>query len=168
MRRVYALVAAALLGAAWATAAPAEDTAVATYHALTPALALKLARATQAACRGADYQVSVAVVDRGGLLQVLLRDQLAGNFTPEVAVRKAQTAAGFRQSTLTLAADLDRRAELRALHQVEEVLMVGGGVPVYYNGVVIGAVGVSGAPAPAADDTCAVAGISAIEEDLLF
>jgi len=46
--------------------------------------------------------------------------------------------------------------------------MLGGGVPVEANGSIVGAVGVSGAPAGSADDKCARAGIDAIAADLAF
>jgi uncharacterized protein GlcG (DUF336 family) len=148
-------------------AARADDDAVYSSDALRPGLALQLAQATQAACRARDFQVSVAVVDRAGAPQVTLRDQLAGNFTYDIAVLKARTAAGFRQATLNLAQSLSARSELQALNQVDQVLMVGGGVPVTYNGVVIGAVGVSGAPTPEGDHACALAGLDAIADALL-
>ena len=51
------------------------------------------------ACRGEGYQIAVAVVDRFGVTQVLLRDQLAGARTPETATRKAWTAASFKTDT---------------------------------------------------------------------
>ena len=141
---------------------------VTTTSTLKPDLALKLATATRAACRAKDFQVTVAVVDRSGLLQVLLRDQLAGNFTVRIAGLKAATAAGFRQATLGLNDQLTARSELRSLDGRADILMVGGGVPVEYNGQVVGAIGVSGAPTPDGDHDCAVAGIEALADELLF
>ncbi|MGR8918578.1 MAG: GlcG/HbpS family heme-binding protein [Gammaproteobacteria bacterium] len=148
--------------------AGAEDAPVFSSSSLTPELALALAQATRSACNARDFQVTVAVVDRAGIPQVTLRDQLAGNFTHEVAVLKARTAAGFRRPTQELGAELARRSELRVLHQVDDVLMVGGGVPVEYEGAVVGAVGVSGAPTPEGDHACAVDGIEALADRLLF
>lgn len=159
----------ALLVAFSVSAAVAEeDGAVVSYQSLKPAAALALAEAAQHACRSRDFQVSVAVVDRGGIPQVTLRDELAGNFTPAIAQRKAITAAGFRRDTLGLARAVVARPELGALQQVEGALILGGGIPIEVNGAVIGAVGVSGAPTPADDHACAAAGIEAIAEDLLF
>lgn len=154
-----------------AAAAPcaADDSAVViTETSLSPAMALELALATRNACRAGGFQVSVAVVDRRGGIQVSLRDQLAGNFTHDIAVRKARTAAGFRRSTLALEQDLSERVELRSINQLQAVLMVGGGVPVTYNGSTVGAIGVSGAPSPAEDDQCASAAIDSLADKLLF
>jgi uncharacterized protein GlcG (DUF336 family) len=46
--------------------------------------------------------------------------------------------------------------------------MLGGGMLIEAAGSSVGAIGVSGAPNGAADDTCAAAGIAAIEEDISF
>lgn len=146
----------------------AEEAAVYATHTLTPAVALELAQASQAACRARDFQVTVAVVDRGGLPQVALRDRLAGNLTWDIALAKARTAAGFRQPTRNLAQAVQERPELGALHQVADIILLGGGVPVEFDGQVIAAVGVSGAPTPQDDHACAEVGLEAIAERLLF
>ncbi len=61
---------------------------------LVPETALKAAKAALDACRKEGFQVAVAVVDRSGLTQVLLRDRFAGAHTPEVAQNKAWTEVG--------------------------------------------------------------------------
>lgn len=162
-RRIRALVAVSLLAAG--TAAHAGDTLV-TSEALSADSALKLARAAQQACRGKNLQVTVAVVDRAGAPQVVLRDQLAGNFTYEIALRKARTAAGMRRPTSELVQAMAQRPIIASLQGVDGILILGGGVPVEHAGKVIGAVGVSGAPSADDDHACAQAGISALVEDL--
>jgi uncharacterized protein GlcG (DUF336 family) len=59
---------------------------------MTPEIALKATQAAIAHCRKQGHQVAVAVVDRSGLLQALLRDRFAGAHTVEVATDKAWTA----------------------------------------------------------------------------
>ena len=49
-----------------------------TYKSLSPELAQDLAQATLADCQKRGFQVTVAVVDRFGVTQVLLRDRFAG------------------------------------------------------------------------------------------
>ena len=70
---------------------------------LTPETALKLSRAALEACRKDGFQVAVAVTDRFGVTQALLRDRFAGPHTVTVAANKAWTAVSFRQDTLALA-----------------------------------------------------------------
>lgn len=122
-------------------------------------------------CRGRGYSVAVAVLDRGGNLQALLRDRLAGPHTPETAIRKAWTANSFRQSTADLAALL---REGRIPSQVQHnpgALLVGGGLTIEAQGQIIGGIGVSGAPPgqserDSLDGACARAGLEAIQTDL--
>ena len=71
-----ALVTLALLAGLHGTAM-AEDSLF-NIRQMTPEVALKAAQAALSDCRGRGFQVSVAVVDRQGVLQVLLRDRFAG------------------------------------------------------------------------------------------
>jgi uncharacterized protein GlcG (DUF336 family) len=158
------------LAAALAFAAPAALAADGTYavHMLTPETALKAAQAAQAKCRALGFQVSVTVVDRAGVPQVLLRDRLAGALSVDVSQRKAQTAASFRMDTATLDRETQPGRPTAGLRGVPSVLAVAGGRPIESAGSVVGAIGVSGAPGPANDDACAAAGIAAIADDLEF
>jgi uncharacterized protein GlcG (DUF336 family) len=78
----------------------AEEALVAS-KSLSPELALDLARATLDSCRTRGYQVAVAVVDRFGVTQVMLRDRFAGPHTPSTASGKAWTAASFKTARPT-------------------------------------------------------------------
>lgn len=64
-----------------------------TVKLLSPETALKAAQAALGKCRKDGFQTAVAVVDRAGIVQVVLRDRYAGAHTPDVAVAKAWTAA---------------------------------------------------------------------------
>src|SRR5215207_9222231 len=54
--------------------ADAAQEATFSTRQLTPETALKAAQGALTRCRAGGYQVGVAIVDRGGVLQVLLRD----------------------------------------------------------------------------------------------
>ena len=82
----------ALLVALASGTALAAEPATISLKALTPETALKAAQAALAKCRADGFQVAVAVVDRSGLPQVMLRDRYAGAHTPETATNKAWTA----------------------------------------------------------------------------
>jgi uncharacterized protein GlcG (DUF336 family) len=151
---------------ALALPAQAQDDPLVPANTLTPATALKIANAALTACRAEGYQVAVAVVDRMGVPQVMLRDRYAGPHTPDTSQRKAWTAVSFRNDTLTLAANTGPDSELSGARMITNVLMIGGGVPVQASGSVVAGVGVSGAPDGAADDRCARAGIAAVREQL--
>jgi len=135
---------------------------------LAPAGAFKLAHAALDACRARDLQVSVAVVDRAGDVQVLLRDQLAPNVSVEIAERKARTAAAFKRPTLQLADAMKTTPALAGLAGIDRLLFLGGGVPVEGAGSVVAAIGVSGAPSAQADHDCATAALDALADDLVL
>jgi uncharacterized protein GlcG (DUF336 family) len=158
---------AACIGTATATSSAIAQEATFTIRQLTPESALKLAQATLAACRAEGFQVAVAVTDRSGIAQVLLRDRFAGPHTVMIAVNKAWTAVSFRQDTLSLARATAEPANSGPRH-FERVVAVGGGLPIEAGGSMLGGLGVSGGPAGEADDRCARAGFAAIQGDLEF
>lgn len=158
---------AAVVLAALALPAGAQDSLV-TYKAMTPEVALELAQATMAACRKEGYQVAVAVVDRFGLTQVILRDRFAGQHTPRTAQAKAWTAVSFRTPTTELNKLSQPGQDMSALRHLPHVVTIGGGLVVEAAGSIVGGVGVSGAPGGDADERCAKAGIKAVEAKLEF
>ncbi|MCR9255739.1 MAG: heme-binding protein [Alphaproteobacteria bacterium] len=155
-------------GLALASAPAKAEDALVTYKAMKPSVALELATITLETCRDMGYQVAVAVVDRFGNLQVMIRDQFAGAHTLSTAERKAWTAVSFRTTTLELG-DLVAEGPLMAgLRDISNALALGGGVPVEAAGSIVGGVGVSGAPGPDIDDDCAKKGIEEIQPSLDF
>ena len=143
-------------------------TAQATFSVklLTPETALKAAQAALKKCRDSGYQATVAVVDRMGVVQVLLRDRFAGPHTPDMASAKAYTAASFRTNTTDLAAATQPGRPQSGIRNRPGVAAVGGGLTIEAGGSLLGAIGVSGAPGGREDDLCAAAGIEAIREDI--
>ena len=154
-----------LLLAALASSAHAQD---ATYavRLLSPETALKAAQAALKSCRDRGFQAAVAVVDRMGVVQVLLRDRFAGPHTPDMATAKAFTAASFRTNTTELAEASQAGRPASGIRHRPGVAAVGGGMMIEAGGSLLGAIGVSGAPGGREDDACAAAGIAAIREDI--
>jgi len=150
----------------FALAASAEGT-----HAiklLTPETALKAAQAALKKCRDNGFQVTVAVVDRMGVVQVLLRDRFAGPHTVDMARSKAYTAVSFRTNTTALAEATQAGRPQSGVRHLPGVAAVGGALMIEAGGGLLGAIGVSGAPGGKEDDACAAAGIAAIRDDLEF
>ncbi len=161
MKRIALSVAAlALAGSALA------QEAVFQTKTLTPEAALKAAQAALESCRKQGYQTAVAVTDRTGLVQVLLRDRFAGAHTPDIAIGKAWTAASFKQSTLEFGRETQAGKPMSGIRHHPRVVAAGGGLPIEAGGALVGAIGVSGAPGGEADESCAKAGIQAIADAL--
>ena len=139
-----------------------------TTRQLTPEVAMQAAQAALASCRRAGYQVSVAVADRSGTTQVLLRDRFGGAHTVRAAMDKAWTAASFRLSTAALAEETQANKPMSGIRQLPHVAAFGGGLPIDAGGSTLGGIGVSGAPGGEADTACAQAGIAAIRDAIEF
>lgn len=163
MRKI-SLILAALLAAAPAFAA--EGTFDQTM--LTPEAALKAAQAALDTCRKNGWQAAVAVVDRGGNTQVMLRDRYAGPHTVPVAAGKAWTAVSFRTDTTELVKLTGPGMPQSGLRDVPGATILGGGIKIEAAGALVAAIGVSGAPGGEADDICAKAGVAAIKDLLDF
>lgn len=127
------------------------------------AVASRGANAALEKCEKDGHRVSVAVVDRAGLLRVQLRGDGAGPHTIDSSRKKAYTAASLRRPTAELAELVARTPTLQSMSQMnEDILMLGGGLPIEVGGEVVGAIGVGGAPGAHLDEDCAKAGLDAI------
>lgn len=153
-------LAAVLLALASSTTS-AQD-ALVSFSIMSLDTAQVAANAALASCRKQGFQVSVAVVDRSGNLQVMLRDRFAGAHTPDTSRRKAWTAVSFRTSTLELAAATQSGSSQSGARDISGALMLGGGITVEAAGSIVGGIGVSGAPTGEDDQVCAVAGREAV------
>src|ERR1700730_12384691 len=161
---VSALAAYAVLGSGQIRA----QESLVSYKSLAPGIALELAQAALANCQQRGYQVAIAVVDRFGVIQVVLRDRYAGPHTPATASGKAWTAATFRNSTSSLFAISQPGMMQAGIRNLPGAVIIGGGLVVESGGSLVGAIGVSGAPGGDADEACAEAGIKAIQGKLDF
>jgi uncharacterized protein GlcG (DUF336 family) len=148
----WVIAAASLL--AGAGAAPQG---VVTQRLLSLTAARTIAEAAFAECTGRGFRTSVAVVDRAGNLLVVLRHELAHPVTVEMARSKAYTAVVFRGSTMEFQRDTANDPTRLAQRDVPGILALGGGVPLYSAGEIVGGVGSSGSSQPT-DDECAKAG----------
>ena len=138
-----------------------------TFRVLTPETALAAAQAALQKCRDSGWQVAVAVVDRSGVTQVMLRDRFAGPHTPRTAGGKAWTAVSFRTSTSELARISQPGQPQSGMRQLPRVVVLGGGLTIEAQGSILGGIGVSGAPVDG-DEACARAGIEAIHDRIEF
>jgi uncharacterized protein GlcG (DUF336 family) len=123
-----------------------------------------IADKTLAKAREAKYRpMCVAVLDEGGHLKVLKREDKASILRPQIALGKAWGAVGMGESSRSLGERLkERPAFLGALSTMSQgkVVPVPGGVLILDGDEIVGAVGVSGGTAEE-DEACAVEGIKA-------
>jgi len=111
-------------------------------------------------CVDDGYRVSVAVVDRSGVLRILLRGDGAGTHTVQSSFRKAYTAASLGRSTQEITNMIKEKPELEGLREMDNnILILAGGLPIKLEGDVVGGIGVGGAPGGNLDEACARAGL---------
>lgn len=138
---------------------PADD--VLQVGRLSVAAAQEAAAAALAACQAENLGfVSVAVVDRYGQVQALVRGDGAAAHTLEAAQQKAYTSAAFGAPTSELAPRA--QGDGATVADLPGTLFLAGGVPVRLDGATLAGIGVGGAPDGAADESCAAAGLAAL------
>lgn len=126
-------------------------------------LATKAASAAVDKCTKDGYKVTAAVVDRAGVLKALMRADGAGSHTTDSSRKKAYTAASLGRTTSELGELIVKMPNLQALREMNDnILILGGGLPIQFGSETVGAIGVGGAPGTHLDDACAQAGLDAI------
>ena len=142
---------------AWAAPAPTLK-----QENVSLALANELINATLAACHADGRSAVAVVVDRGGNLIAVQRDDSVGPHNTEAAQRKAFTALSTKTPTRLLAANARANPESQNLNTVNSLLLIGGGVPLTVGKDVIGAIGVGGSGGAAQDEGCALKAIAQV------
>ncbi|AZF24417.1 heme-binding protein [Pseudomonas sp. R2-60-08W] len=135
--------------------------AVATAAQATPQLprhatldlhtARQLADASLAHCNAA-----VTVLDRGGNLLLSLRADGVGPHNSLASQRKAYTALSTKTPTRLFAERARNNPEAANLNSLPELLLLGGGVPLFAEAELVGALGIAGAGGAPQDEACAV------------
>ncbi|NYE22169.1 GlcG/HbpS family heme-binding protein [Pigmentiphaga litoralis] len=130
-------------------------------------IATDIAHAALNACAQRGFNVSAAVVDRAGVLRVLVRADNAGPHTVDGARMKAYTSSSSRAPTLAMQENAQKNPVAQQLTDIPGFLLLGGGVPIRVGNEVVGAVGVAGAPSGVIDGECGAAGIEAAKAKLM-
>src|SRR5712691_682889 len=130
-----------------------------TKQVLTLDAAKKIAAAAEAEAKKRGATVVIAVVDDGGYLLVLERLDDTQVASVDVGIAKARTAAIFRRPSKVFE-DQIRDGRVSALG-LPGAAPLQGGIPIVFEGKVIGAIGVSG-NTPQEDEDIAKVGAAAL------
>jgi glc operon protein GlcG len=132
-----------------------------TSRVLTLEGARQVAAGARAEAAANGWPVAIAVVDAAGGLIYFERLDGTQPASLDIAIGKARTAAAFKRSTkLFEDAIASGRTSLLSL----DIIPFEGGIPIIFEGTVVGAVGVSGVT-PEQDGIIAQAGIHAVLPD---
>ncbi|MGE8351504.1 MAG: GlcG/HbpS family heme-binding protein [Pseudomonas protegens] len=115
------------------------------------ATARQLADASLAQCTAV-----VSVLDRGGNLLVTLRSDGVGPHNTVASQRKAYTALSTKTPSRLFAERARNNPEAANLNTLPELLLLGGGIPLFAGQELVGAMGIAGAGGAAQDEECAL------------
>jgi len=161
IRTTLALLLGTLLAApAFPQTAAEGDAALAVpRQSLTLVAARRVIEACESAARERGVGVVSVVVDEGGHVIQLSRMDAAQVASVEVGIGKARTAAIFRRPSRVFEEQI-RNGRVAAL-ALAGATPLQGGIPIAIDGVVVGAIGVSG-DTPQIDEDIAIAGANAL------
>lgn len=143
--------------AALATAAAAQERRPGYGPTVTLAAAKKIAAATIAECQKNGWNVAVSVVAPHGALVYFERMEDTQWASNDISMGKARAAATYRRPTRAFMDAINKGSPATAT--LGGVYASPGGVPLFVDGKIIGAVGVSGVTGDQ-DEQCAKAGVS--------
>lgn len=128
---------------------------VKTTNTLTLNAALEMSQRVMSVASKMDKKVSLAILDASGTAVLVLKDDTVGPHNTDAAKKKAFTALSTKTPTLLLLRNADKTTETRNLNTVSDLLLLSGGIPIYFKEEIIGSVGVAGGGSPENDDLIA-------------
>lgn len=123
-----------------------------------------LANSAVQACLAKNYQVSVTVVDRAGVVKAVQRTDNAGPHTVKASEKKAFTALSAKNASGKVMEAAQNNAGAQNMRDIPGFLLLAGGLPVKEGDEVIGAIGIGGAPGGHLDEACAQAAIDGLKK----
>lgn len=102
-----------------------------------------------------EKKVAISLLDASGTIILMSRADGVGPHNTEAARRKAYTALSTKTATLSLLRTAAINPDTKNLNTLPELLFLSGGVPIWYNGNIIGSIGVAGGGSPENDDLIA-------------
>jgi uncharacterized protein GlcG (DUF336 family) len=136
MKKLIALVAAALFGAPLVAGAQAYGPPI------TLEQARKVYAAAEAEAQKNNWAVAIAILDSTCTLVLLQKMDNVQIAAPSVAQDKAWTACGYKRSTKVFQDALAKGAENWRYLQFHRMVAADGGEPIVVDGKIIGAIGI--------------------------
>ena len=142
--------------------APVAGQALATQKVLTLDGAKKIAAAARSFAESKSWNVNIAIVDGAGDLMYFERKLGVQSGSIDVAILKASSAAKFKRPGKVFS---DAIQKVPGLAMVPGALAVEGGLPIFWNGELLGGIGISGVTS-AQDGVIAAAALEKLGEIL--
>ncbi|HEY5369644.1 MAG TPA: heme-binding protein [Hanamia sp.] len=101
------------------------------------------------------HNVTVVILDASGEILMVTRGKGVGPHNTEAARREAYTSLSTKTATLLLMRNTKANPDAQNLNTLPELLLLSGGVPLWYRGNVVGSIGVAGGGSAQNDDLIA-------------
>ncbi|TDN59638.1 GlcG/HbpS family heme-binding protein [Scandinavium goeteborgense] len=154
------IISAALMAGLASAAVQAESLS---QKSISLTQANSLAQEAISACSAKNYQVTVTVVDRAGVVKAVQRTDNAGPHTVKASEMKAFTALTMKNASGKVMEAAQSNAGAQNLKDIPGLLLLAGGLPVKDGNEVIGAIGIGGAPGGNLDEACAQAALDKVK-----
>lgn len=128
-------------------------------YTLNQSGALKLAEQATAEAKKLDKQVSIAVLNASGVTILLLKGDNVGPHNTEASRRKAYTSLSTKTASYELMRKAAQSDDAKNLNTLPELLLLGGGAPIWKDGELVGSIGVSGGGSGKNDHNIAIRAI---------
>jgi len=117
---------------------------VETSYNLTQEGALQLAKQANLEAKKINKNVSIAVLNSSGVSLLILKGDNVGPHNSEASRRKAYTSLSTKTPSYILMKNAEQNPDAKNLNTLPELLLLGGGSPIYKDGNLVGSIGISG------------------------
>lgn len=111
---------------------------------LTQEGAMQLAKQANLEAQKLSKNVSIAVLNSSGVTILLLKGDNVGPHNTEASRRKAYTSLSTKTPSYILMQNAEKSLDAKNLNTLPELLLLGGGSPIFKDGNLVGGIGVSG------------------------
>ncbi len=154
------------IAAGLALTAATAQAQVLTERNISMALANEIAVEAIKACAAKKFNVTATVVDKSGIVRVVLRADNAGPHTVAASRAKAFTSVSTRNKSSAVMTMSQKNPGAQYLAAIDGFLLLGGGLPIKAGDAVIGALGIGGAPGGHLDEACGEAALEKVSAKL--
>jgi len=133
-------------------------------YKLTASFSESIAKSALAECKKSKVNISISVVNDQGRLMYFYRGDDTGSNTVRTSYRKAYTSATLKMPTSALSNIVESKGFSQLGKMEEDILLLTGGLPIFYQGEIVGAIGLSGSPNPIIEENCGKKALEALEE----
>lgn len=106
--------------------------------------ALKIAMEANKEAAKLNKNVSIAVLNNSGVTLLLLKGNQVGPHNTEASRRKAFTSFSTKNASWDLMNNAANSKDAQNLNTLPELLLLGGGMPIWKDGELVGNLGISG------------------------